>query len=59
MVYGGRRFRGPVFDRALLEPGQRISGPALVGDFGSTTFLPPGFTLRVDGYRNLIIRRGR
>ncbi|MBN1940507.1 MAG: hydantoinase/oxoprolinase family protein [Candidatus Aminicenantes bacterium] len=59
MVYRGQRLRGPVFDRALLEPGQGLTGPALVGDFGSTTFLPPGFSLRVDGYRNLIIRRGR
>jgi len=59
MYYGGRKMIGPVYDRALLAPGLRISGPALVADFGSTTFLPPGFSLRGDGYRNLVIRRNR
>ncbi|MCX6565696.1 MAG: hydantoinase/oxoprolinase family protein [Candidatus Aminicenantes bacterium] len=57
MYYGGRKYRGPVYDRSKLSPGLRFSGPALVMDFGSTTFLPPGFSLRVDGYRNLIIRK--
>jgi N-methylhydantoinase A/oxoprolinase/acetone carboxylase beta subunit len=57
VYYGGREYRGPVYDRSKLSPGLRFSGPALVMDFGSTTFLPPGFSLRVDGYRNLIIRK--
>ena len=58
IFYGGRKYRGPVYDRAKLSPGLRLKGPALIMDFGSTTFLPPGFSLRIDGYRNLIIRRG-
>ena len=55
--YSGRAFRGPVYDRTLLTPGLETTGPALVVDFGSTTFLPPGFVLRVDAYRNLILRK--
>jgi N-methylhydantoinase A/oxoprolinase/acetone carboxylase beta subunit len=58
IFYGGRKYRGPVYDRSKLSPGLRLSGPALIMDFGSTTFLPPGFSLRIDGYLNLIIRRG-
>ncbi len=56
--YAGRRHLGPVYDRSRLDPGSKLNGPALVVDFGSTTLLPPGYCLRVDGYRNLIIRRG-
>jgi N-methylhydantoinase A/oxoprolinase/acetone carboxylase beta subunit len=57
IFYSGRKYRGPVYDRAKLSPGLRLRGPALIMDFGSTTFLPPGFSLKIDGYRNLIIRR--
>ena len=55
--YGRRAFRAEVYDRAGLFPGARFRGPALVADFGSTTFLPPGFNLRVDAYLNLILRK--
>ena len=57
IYYGGRKFRGGVYDRARLFPGARLRGPALVVDFGSTTFLPPGHDLRVDGTLNLILRK--
>jgi N-methylhydantoinase A/oxoprolinase/acetone carboxylase beta subunit len=55
--HGGREFRAPVYDRARLVPGARILGPALAADFGSTTFLPPGYGLFVDGTLNLILRK--
>lgn len=54
---GGRKYLAHVFNRALLTPGDRISGPALVVDYDSTTFLPPSYALKVDGYLNLIIQR--
>jgi N-methylhydantoinase A/oxoprolinase/acetone carboxylase beta subunit len=59
IVHGGRTRRGWVYDRSRLSPGQRLSGPALIVDAGSTTFLPPGFGLLVDGYLNLLIGRAR
>ena len=59
MSYDGKKFRGAVYDRALLSPGARIQGPALVMDFGSTTFLPPGHHLRVDGFLNLIMSKDK
>ena len=55
--YAGRCFPAGVYDRDLLPPGARLRGPALVVDAGSTTFLPPGFGLGVDAYRNLRLRR--
>jgi N-methylhydantoinase A len=46
-----------VYDRALLAPGDAISGPALIEEPDSTTLCPPGWGLIVDSYLNLIIRR--
>jgi len=54
----GRALReGAVYDRTRLGPGNAVSGPALIIDPESTTFLPPGFRARVDAYLNLIIRK--
>jgi N-methylhydantoinase A/oxoprolinase/acetone carboxylase beta subunit len=56
--FNGKKHPGAVYDRSLLTPGTRLRGPALFIDFGSTTFLPPGFKLHVDGYLNLVIHKG-
>jgi N-methylhydantoinase A len=45
----------PVYDRTRLRPGHRLSGPAIVEQFDSTTVILPGQTATVDGYRNVII----
>jgi N-methylhydantoinase A len=43
--------------RPELTPGQVVSGPAIIEEFGSTVPLHPGFEARVDGYRNLVVTR--
>lgn len=48
----------PVYDRALLTPGDLIEGPAIVEQMDTTTVLLPGDHCRVDSYRNLIIEIG-
>lgn len=45
----------PVFERLSLSPGTHLKGPAIVIESGSTTVLPPGFTLVVDRFGNLLI----
>ncbi len=45
----------PVYDRALLEPGHRFNGPAIVDQLDSTTVVYPGQRARVDDYLNIII----
>jgi N-methylhydantoinase A/oxoprolinase/acetone carboxylase beta subunit len=57
IYHAGKKFQAPVYDRSRLSVGARLKGPALVMDFGSTTFLPPGFHLRLDGYHNLILHK--
>jgi N-methylhydantoinase A/oxoprolinase/acetone carboxylase beta subunit len=56
LYHGGKKYRAPAYLREHLEPGNRITGPALIVDQESTTFLPPSYSLRVDGFMNLVIR---
>jgi N-methylhydantoinase A len=50
-----RRRRVEVFDRAALEPGAAITGPAVLVEYGSTTLVPAGWGAVVDGRRSLIL----
>jgi N-methylhydantoinase A/oxoprolinase/acetone carboxylase beta subunit len=56
--YKGKTWQASVFKRGLLEAGNKMNGPALIADSESTSFLPPSYTLEVDGFLNLIIERG-
>ncbi len=57
IFYGRNAADGLVIDRSKLRPENALRGPALLIDPESTTFLPPGYAARVDGYSNLIIRK--
>jgi N-methylhydantoinase A len=46
----------PVYWRPDLGPGDEISGPAVIEEFGSTVPLHPGFTATVDRFGNLLVR---
>jgi N-methylhydantoinase A len=46
-----------LYDRAELYPGMRLSGEALIFQLDSTVYVAPGWSGRVDGYRNLILER--
>jgi N-methylhydantoinase A len=43
-----------VYERAELAPGAAIGGPAIVVQYDTTTFLPPGHRLEVDAVGNLV-----
>jgi N-methylhydantoinase A len=47
---------GPVYDRAALQPGNRISGPAVITEFDSTTVVLKGYQAEVDRFFNILIR---
>ncbi|HVV11455.1 hydantoinase/oxoprolinase family protein [Amycolatopsis sp.] len=47
-----------IYRRALLRPGDRIAGPAIVEQMDTTTIVMPGDTCSVDSYANLIIESG-
>lgn len=46
-----------LFERDSLLPGAAFSGEALVFQMDSTTYVPAGWSARVDGYMNLLLER--
>jgi N-methylhydantoinase B len=46
-----------VYDRARLQPGDRLAGPAIVEEFGATTVVYSGQRVEVDGFGNMILTR--
>ncbi|HLJ88758.1 MAG TPA: hydantoinase/oxoprolinase family protein [Candidatus Angelobacter sp.] len=55
MIFDGKVETGKVYQRELLEPEDRLIGPALVVEYSATTVLPPGWTGFVDDYKNLLL----
>jgi N-methylhydantoinase A len=50
-----KRMRTSIYDRSTLGHGHVISGPAIIGEYSSTTLVPPDFRCVVDGYLNLVL----
>lgn len=46
-----------VRQRAALEPGDAVDGPAIVRESGATTVVGAGWRVTVDALRNLVIRK--
>ncbi|HEV2176208.1 MAG TPA: hydantoinase/oxoprolinase family protein [Terriglobia bacterium] len=55
--FDNRLWKTPVYDRERLQAGARLTGPAVVVEYSSTTLVPPDFECRVDEFLNLIISR--
>jgi len=51
----GRRMKTPVYDRDTLRHGHVIRGPAIIGEYSSTTLVPPDFSCKVDAFLNLVM----
>jgi N-methylhydantoinase A len=47
-----------VVHRSALEPGERVEGPAVIEEEGSTSFLEPGMTVRRTAEGPLVIETG-
>ncbi len=43
------------YERAALEAGNRLEGPAIVMQYDSTTVIPPGVTAQVDRFGNIVV----
>lgn len=52
----GQRHACPVYDRARLNAGAKLQGPAIVTQLDSTTVLFPGQVAEVDRYGSLVIQ---
>ena len=51
----GRWRSAALYDRSLLQPGNRIHGPAVITELSATTYLPTGWTAAVDALSNLVL----
>jgi N-methylhydantoinase A len=57
VFFAGVAHRTPIWRRAALPIGYRLSGPAIIEQMDATTVLDPGAALEVDALGNLIISR--
>jgi N-methylhydantoinase A len=55
--FDGRAHDCPVWERDRLPEGARLTGPAIVEEFGATTVVPPGWHGTVDQHGNLRFER--
>ena len=55
IYFDGAWGKAATYNRDHLRPGDAIQGPALIGEYTSTTVLPPGCSLEVDCRGNLLI----
>ena len=57
VIFEGRAHDCAIYDRAALLPGDALSGPAIVEEYGATTVVFPGQRIEVDRFGNLILTR--
>lgn len=46
-----------IYERERIPVGGEVEGPAIIEQFDSTIVVPPGWTARVDNFRNMILSR--
>jgi N-methylhydantoinase A len=51
--------RAAVVERDGLAPGSRVPGAAVIQELSATTYVPPGWSARVDRLGHLVLRHGR
>jgi N-methylhydantoinase A len=56
-VWQGTIREATLYERDRLAIGATITAPAIVEQFDATTVIPPGWSARVDGWRNLVLAR--
>ncbi|MEE8146622.1 MAG: hydantoinase/oxoprolinase family protein, partial [Longimicrobiales bacterium] len=52
---GGRSVEAAKVKRTLLRAGHEVNGPAIITEYSATTWVPEGWTARVDELGNLIL----
>ncbi len=54
-VFDGKEHTVPIYERDTLKVGERIEGPAVIGEMGATVVVYPGHTAEVDAMQNIIM----
>ena len=53
--FDGRFLPARLYRRDALRPGDSFPGPALITEYTAATVLPPGASLAVDAFSNLVL----
>ena len=56
IFFEGNSHNASIYQREALSAGQIFSGPAIIDQLDSTTFVPPGMSAEIDKYLNIIIK---
>ncbi len=57
--FQGQTYDAVIYQRAALQPGHRLIGPALIVQEDATTVVPPGWMGTVDPWLNMIFEENR
>ncbi len=55
VFFAGDRSETAIYRREALQSGDKFDGPAIVAEYSATTVIPPGCTVAVDVYKNLVV----
>jgi N-methylhydantoinase A len=55
VIFDSTRHSTGLYDRERLEAGDRLQGPAIIVEYSATTVVPPGCSVEVDRFGNLLI----
>ena len=58
VYFDGDYVETPIYDRAELQPGNEVAGPAIVVEDDSTIIIQPDHTATIDRYANIEVTRG-
>lgn len=58
VIFDGETHETPIVKRARLAPGSSMASPAIVEEESATTVVPPGYTIGIDTFGNMLIAAG-
>ena len=56
-IFDGATHSVPIIDRERMPPGVAVAGPAVIEEAGSSTVVPPGWSIELDRIGCLVLRR--
>lgn len=58
VIFDGQTHATPIVKRARLVPGKPMASPAIVEEESATTVVPPGYTITIDTFGNMLVAAG-
>lgn len=57
VYFDDKAWQAGLYDRETMRPGAMLKGPAIVAQSDTTTCVLPGYSCRMDSFRNLVLER--